>query len=385
MAGVPAKKNTAFTFWTALTLQSDTKLLKANPTLAAGDVKVSKDGGAFANLGTLPDAEPDSGYAIRVQLTSDEMNADMVCVQFVDAAGAEWCDQMIIIQTAAGQVGDAATLADDAITSAKFDESTAYPLKAADSGNTYIARTGADSDTLETLSDQIDGITLTAAAIADAVWDEALAGHLSAGSTGAALNSVTTSTGSSSVTITVDDGTDPVPDVDVEVWNEGETAFITWSTTDVNGQAVFSLDDATYSMRLRKAGYSFTVPETLVVSGDTEETFSGETVNIGVPASSEACRVYEYCFAQDGVTPLTSLTTATAEIYTLPYDAADKLHAKTAVTGTYSSVTGLVYWDIAQGATVWFKLPQLMDEAGLLKLVPATATARLVELTTVEA
>lgn len=58
-------------------------------------------------------------------------------------------------------------LADDAITSAKFDESTAFPLKSADAGSTLVARTGADGDTLETLSDQLDGV---AAASATAVW-----------------------------------------------------------------------------------------------------------------------------------------------------------------------------------------------------------------------
>ena len=46
-------------------------------------------------------------------------------------------------------------LANDAITAAKFDESTAFPLKSADSGATAVARTGADSDTLETLSDEL--------------------------------------------------------------------------------------------------------------------------------------------------------------------------------------------------------------------------------------
>jgi len=50
-----------------------------------------------------------------------------------------------------------AGLADDAITSAKFDESTAFPVKATDTGATQIARVGADGDTLETLSDQLDG------------------------------------------------------------------------------------------------------------------------------------------------------------------------------------------------------------------------------------
>jgi len=54
--------------------------------------------------------------------------------------------------------GDQMNLADNAITSGKFDESTAYPLTQADSGNTALARVGADSDTLETLSDQLDGI-----------------------------------------------------------------------------------------------------------------------------------------------------------------------------------------------------------------------------------
>ena len=53
-------------------------------------------------------------------------------------------------------VGAEMNLADDAITSDKFDETTAYPIVDPDSGSTYLARTGADSDTLETLSDQLD-------------------------------------------------------------------------------------------------------------------------------------------------------------------------------------------------------------------------------------
>jgi len=52
------------------------------------------------------------------------------------------------------------TLADDAITASKFDESTAYPLKSADTGATQVARVGADSDTLKTLSDEIAAIAL---------------------------------------------------------------------------------------------------------------------------------------------------------------------------------------------------------------------------------
>lgn len=54
--------------------------------------------------------------------------------------------------------GDAMGLADDAITASKYDESTAFPVASVDSGATQIARTGADSDTLETISDQIDAV-----------------------------------------------------------------------------------------------------------------------------------------------------------------------------------------------------------------------------------
>ncbi|MDP2323530.1 MAG: hypothetical protein Q8N51_05815 [Gammaproteobacteria bacterium] len=102
------KRATAYKFYVGLTDQANTKLLKANPTLAAGDVKVSKDGGAFANLTTLPSANPAAGAALMVDLSGTEMTADNVVVQFTDAAGAEWCDQMINIQTTARQLDDLA-------------------------------------------------------------------------------------------------------------------------------------------------------------------------------------------------------------------------------------------------------------------------------------
>lgn len=67
---------------------------------------------------------------------------------------------------------DADAIANDAITAAKFDESTAFPLKSADAGSTQVARVGADGDTLETLSDQLDAVKVdTAATLADTGTD----------------------------------------------------------------------------------------------------------------------------------------------------------------------------------------------------------------------
>lgn len=66
---------------------------KSNPTLAAGDVKISKDGGAFANLNTLPSVTPASGRGVAVVLSATEMTADKVLVVFSDQTDPpEWCD-----------------------------------------------------------------------------------------------------------------------------------------------------------------------------------------------------------------------------------------------------------------------------------------------------
>ena len=74
--------------------------LKANPTIAAGDFQLSKDGGAFANLTTLPAVGPASGRAVLVTLSSTEMDADNVFVQWVDqTAPKEWADGWLSIQT----------------------------------------------------------------------------------------------------------------------------------------------------------------------------------------------------------------------------------------------------------------------------------------------
>jgi hypothetical protein len=101
MASVlPPKKNSAYIFNTPL-ISRTTGQFQANPTLAAGDVKVSTDGGAFANLATLPVVTPAGGDSVKVSLSAGEMNGDHVVVEFKDAAGAEWNDRMFDIHTSA--------------------------------------------------------------------------------------------------------------------------------------------------------------------------------------------------------------------------------------------------------------------------------------------
>ena len=145
----PPKKNAAFIMYVGLRDQADANLMKANPTLASGDFKVSKDGGSLANLATLPTVTPASGKMVKISLSATEMNADNVTIVCSDAAGAEWADLIINLQTVANQ----------------FDDLDA---------------------TIDALNNP------TAAAIADAVLDEALSGHSTAGTLGKAVADIET-------------------------------------------------------------------------------------------------------------------------------------------------------------------------------------------------
>lgn len=118
---VTPRKNIAYKFDVGLVDQANTKLLRVNPTIAAGDFKVSTDHSAFANLATLPSVNPAGGRSVMIDLSASEMNGDNVVVQCIDAAGAEWCDLLVDIQTTASQIDDLATGATVAAIKAKTD------------------------------------------------------------------------------------------------------------------------------------------------------------------------------------------------------------------------------------------------------------------------
>src|SRR3990172_5899681 len=105
---VPAKRATQYITFVGLVDQANTKLLKSSATIAAGDFKVSIDGGALANLGTLPTVTPAASKMVKITLSVAEMTGDNITVVASDAAGAEWCDLEINLQTAARQIDDLA-------------------------------------------------------------------------------------------------------------------------------------------------------------------------------------------------------------------------------------------------------------------------------------
>jgi len=98
---LPPKKNdpNGYICYPSLVSQANGKIFQANPTLAAGDVKVAIGDAAPANITTLPVVDADFTQRIKVTLSQAETNGDIITILFHDAAGAEWCDLNYEIHT----------------------------------------------------------------------------------------------------------------------------------------------------------------------------------------------------------------------------------------------------------------------------------------------
>ena len=97
-----------------------------------------------------------------------------------------------------------------------------------------------------------------------------------------------TGTGNREITIHVEDAdTNNLQDVLVRI---GEAS----QYTDVNGDAIFALDDGSYDVILRKNFVDFTVPESLTVSGDATHDYSGTLIEVSTPENPNTCVVYGY-------------------------------------------------------------------------------------------
>ena len=146
---------------TVINMADDSKVADAQATVASTNMPglysysyTGNDGLDLVAYFHTTDAaadEADVASYVNDKITTN-LNADVAGVE----AKIDTIDGVvdaILVDTSA--LSDGVTLADDAISAAKFDESTAFPLKAADTGSTQVARTGADGDTLEKLSDEI--------------------------------------------------------------------------------------------------------------------------------------------------------------------------------------------------------------------------------------
>lgn len=99
------------------------------------------------------------------------------------------------------------------------------------------------------------------------------------------------------VTITVDDGTDPLEGVIVRITATGVVATV---ATDVNGEAIFKLNDGDYDRVLSLGGYSV-VLDTLTVSGTTTDSVSLTQTVVTPPDSALVSTGVALCYDEDGI------------------------------------------------------------------------------------
>jgi hypothetical protein len=78
---------------------------QSNPTLATGDFKISKDGGAWANLATLPTVSPASSVQVIVQLSAAEAECTTAVVAAIDTATKQWKDNAWAVHTPLAEGG----------------------------------------------------------------------------------------------------------------------------------------------------------------------------------------------------------------------------------------------------------------------------------------
>lgn len=95
----PPVKGQAFVFYITLTSVTTGRIL-SNPTIAAGDFTISKDGGNFASLNTTPTVTPASSKSVKVTISTTEADCDgWLCVWADQTAPPEWSDGSYCILT----------------------------------------------------------------------------------------------------------------------------------------------------------------------------------------------------------------------------------------------------------------------------------------------
>lgn len=107
-----------------------------------------------------------------------------------------------------------------------------------------------------------------------------------------------TGTGARVVTLTVQtSGASPIQNATVRLSRTGETLI---GTTNASGVVVFAADDATWTVSITAAGYSFT-PVSLVVDGTEAVTYTMTATGTVTPSAAPRTTGYWTVYDKDGV------------------------------------------------------------------------------------
>lgn len=138
------KKNQTHTVIVHLEDSNNPGQFKANPTIAAGDFKVSTDGGARTNLTNLPTVEPAGSIDVKIIFSAGEMNGDRVVLEIKDQTSpSEWEPKTITIYPDVNPIQDVYAKVEplqyDANDNVKSVQQFPTGTVVADAGNTALA------------------------------------------------------------------------------------------------------------------------------------------------------------------------------------------------------------------------------------------------------
>lgn len=238
---------------------------------------------------------------------------------------------------------------------------TAVPTAAANA--TAVRSELGLTGTLDTAFDAIP----TAAENGAAGWNRMLVDHTSTGSFGYVIGLLfglienvtgwrfttkaleqapggsTTGSGARTVTVTVNDGSTALQNARVRM-TEGANTYT--ALTNASGVATFNLDDATYTVAITKAGYSY-AGTTLVVDGNETVTYSMSATSI-TPSNPNLVTGYYTCYSELGV--VESGVTITLQVHKVPSETG--LALDSAVRTATSDSNGLAqFTNLVPGTT----------------------------------
>ena len=156
--------------------------------------------------------------------------------------------------------------------------------------------------------------------------------------------------GARTVTVTVNDGTTALQNARVRM-TEGANTYT--ALTNASGVCTFNLDDATYTVGITKAGYSY-AGTTLVVDGTEAVIYSMSSVTI-TPSNPSFVTGYYTCYSKLGV--VESGVTITLEVHQVPRETG--LALDSAVRTATSDSNGLAqFTNLVPGTTYKVKRGQ---------------------------
>lgn len=138
---------------------------------------------------------------------------------------------------------------------------------------------------------------------------------------------------------------------------------------DGGGTATLYLDAGTYDFIGTMSGYTITPLLAQAISGDAAITLTATPYAIAPPADPFLCRVYVYLNNHDNTHPANMPEN---QLLVLADPSGTVEYTSAANTGVYDSATGLLYWDVPQGATVRITVTHFVSITKML--VPDDAT-----------